>query len=222
MSVIATVEVPAEEFTLGPALATNPGIRVRIERVVPLGDAFLPYLWVSDDDLETVETSLREEADIESFEIIDEVADEVLVRVEWASELDGLLEALADSDGVILEATGGDDVWRFQLRFPTHEDLTAFYQQAAAADLHIDLQSVHNPGPPTNVGVGIDLSDTQRNTLVSALEAGYFDVPRRINLVELSERMGISDTAVSQRIRRGTKRLLETTLDGTDEDADDT
>lgn len=45
-----------------------------------------------------------------------------------------------------------------------------------------------------------------------ALERGYFDVPRQVNLTGLAEEMDVSDTAVSQRIRRGITGLLMATL----------
>lgn len=219
MSVIATVEVPAREFTLGAAVGSNPGIHVRVERVVPLGDTFLPYIWVSDDSVESIEASLRSEADIDSFRVVDEVNGEALVRVDWTEDVDGLLRGIAHSDGLILRAVGGDDTWRFQLRFPDHADLTDFYRECAERGFNLDLRSVHNPGPPTDVGIGLALSDTQRETLVHALEVGYFDVPRGVNLLGLAEEAGVSDTAMSQRLRRGIRTLLEDTLVEDDDDA---
>lgn len=218
MSVIATVEVPAREFALGAALGSNPGTGVRVERVVPLGDAVLPYVWVSDDAVEDLAASLRSEAAVESVRVVDEVNDEALVRVDWTADLDGLLGVIAHSDALILEAVGGDDAWRFQLRFPDHADLTEFYRQCTQREVHLDLRSVHNPGPPTDVSLGLVLSDVQRETLAHALEAGYFDVPRDTNLVELAAEADVSDTAMSQRLRRGIKTLLEATLveDGND------
>jgi len=70
---------------------------------------------------------------------------------------------------------------------------------------------VKNPlGSPE--GIESNLTETQRDTLLTALQAGYFDVPRRINLQDLAEQFGISDTALSQRLRRGLTELLTSTL----------
>lgn len=217
MSVIATVEVPAREFTLGAALGSDGGIRVRVERVVPLGNTFIPYFWASDDSVDHIEQRLSGEADIDSFRVVDRVDGEALVRVEWAENVDGLLDAVADADGSIIEAVGEGDTWRLQLRFPDHDDLTAFYRRCGEEGIRLDLRRVHNPGPPAKVGLGIDLSEPQREALVAALEEGYFDVPRGTNLVDLSERLGVSDTATSQRLRRGLERLLRATIDESDE-----
>lgn len=212
MTVIASIEVAAEDFTLGGALAANPGIEVRLERVIPIGSTFIPYFWAKDDSVEAIEQALAAEADIESFRVVDSVDSESLIRVEWEEDLDGLLDALAATDATILEAIGEAETWRFQLRFPDHESLTAFYRQCVDRGISLDVQSVHNPGIPESVEFGLDITDAQREALLMALERGYFDVPRQVNLTGLAEEMDVSDTAVSQRIRRGITGLLMATL----------
>jgi len=217
MSVIATVVVPAEDFALGAALSHNPGIRIELERVIPVGSTFIPYFWASDDSVEAIERTLSAEAAIESFNVVDTVDGDALVRVEWVEDVDGLLDALSDTGGTILEAVGEHDAWTFNLRFVDHDDLTAFYRECAPRGISLDLQSVHNPGLPTDVGLDLGITPTQRETLEIALHEGYFDVPQRINLTDLAARLGISDTATSQRIRRGVTALLTATLDDTEE-----
>ena len=221
MSVIATVEVPTETFILGDALCENPGIRVHLERIIPVGSTVIPYFWAANDDVDTIEAELQAESDIESFEIVDEADGEALVRVEWAEEIDGFLDVINDSGATIYEATGEANTWTFSLRFAEHDDLTEFYRECIDRGISLDLQTVHNPGLPEEMGLGLGVTDTQRETLIAAFDAGYFDVPRRINLTELADELGISDTAASQRIRRGVTALLVSTLakseTGTDE-----
>lgn len=221
MSVIATVEFPAEEFMLGEALVANPGIQVSLERVVPLESTFIPYFWAEDDSVEEIERALRTDADIESFEVVERVDNEALVRVEWTEDLDGFLDAMDATGGTILQGVGSADRWRVQLRFDDHESLTDFYRQCRDRGLTIDLQSVHNPGIPAQQGLGLGITETQRETLLAALERGYFDVPRQVNLTELAAEMGISDTAASQRIRRGITALLNSTLSEPDDESDE-
>lgn len=208
MSVIATIAVPAGDFTLGALLTRNPDIRIRLERVVPVGGSFIPYFWASDDGVDAIEASLESAADIESFRIVDRVDDDALVRIEWAEEVDGLLEALGDTGGTVLDGVGESNRWRFQVRFDAHDALTAFFRRCVDRGITIDLERVHNPGPPRVHNVPVDLTDSQRVTLELALERGYFEVPRRVDLGDLAEELGISDSAVSQRIRRGVSKVL--------------
>ncbi|MFB6164847.1 MAG: helix-turn-helix domain-containing protein [Haloarculaceae archaeon] len=216
MSVIATVIVPAADFALGRALVIDPDIRIRIERTIPVGDTVIPYLWISDHDVSLAVEALEADPHVESARIVDRVDGESLVKIEWTGEIDGLLTVLADSDGVMLQADGQSDAWTFQLRFPTHQTLATFFRTCRDRGIGVDLQRVHNPGVPEELGMHFSLTDTQRETLQTALATGYFDVPRETTLVELAERLGVSDSAVSQRLRRGIATLVAATLDERD------
>lgn len=44
--------------------------------------------------------------------------------------------------------------------------------------------------------------------VLTAAEAGYFEVPREVSLAELADREGISDVTASERLRRGIGRLV--------------
>ncbi|MFC5972047.1 helix-turn-helix domain-containing protein [Halomarina salina] len=217
MSVIASIEIAAEDFSFGGALAADTGLRIRLERVVPMGSTFIPYFWVEDGSIEHIERSLESDGAIESVDVVDSLNGESLVRVRWEEDLDGLLDAMVETGAVILEGTGEEGRWTFQFRFPDHDALTDFYRQCIDRNIPLDLQSVHNPGLPESMGLGLGVTDAQREALLLALDRGYFDVPRRINLTDLSSEMGISDTAVSQRIRRGITSILAATLPEADE-----
>jgi predicted DNA binding protein len=49
-----------------------------------------------------------------------------------------------------------------------------------------------------------------------AFERGHFPVPRETSLADLGEEIGVSDTAVSERLRRGIATLLSTTIEKPD------
>ncbi len=75
-------------------------------------------------------------------------------------------------------------------------------------------QLVDAPTPPDNQGQG-PLTDTEREALLSAYEAGYFDVPRNVRLEDLSQEMGKSIGALSTLIRRAVLELVEAYAEGT-------
>ena len=212
MSVIATVSIRAEDFTLDTTLSSTSSTQVRLERVVPVGESFIPYLWASNEAVDDLEVELEQDPDVASFDVVDCAGEQVLVRIEWAEAVDGFLNVLSRTDATILEGNGEADRWWFQIRFADHDRLTAFYQRCAEKDIGLDLESLHNPRTPRDPGVDLDLTETQRTTLLFALERGYFEVPRRTNVVELADELGISDSAVSQRLRRATERLLSAVL----------
>jgi predicted DNA binding protein len=53
------------------------------------------------------------------------------------------------------------------------------------------------------------LTDKQELVLWHALKAGFFEYPRKINSIELSKRLGIVPSTLSEITRRGFRRLLE-------------
>lgn len=53
------------------------------------------------------------------------------------------------------------------------------------------------------------LTERQEAALWLALEAGFFDHPKRINIVELSRKLNVSPSTLSEILKRGIRRLLE-------------
>ncbi|MEM4781601.1 MAG: helix-turn-helix domain-containing protein [Halalkalicoccus sp.] len=217
MSVIANITIQTADFPLGRAFRSQPDLTVHLERAIPLGERIIPYIRVSNESLEEIKAGLSEVVEAESITVVDEIGDEALVRMEWPESTNGILGGVIDAGGVLLEAYGRGETWHLELRFDTHRDLTAFYRYCADHDIRISLDSVHNPGIPNHLGLDFTLTETQRETLLMALERGYFDVPRQVTLRDLGEELGISDAAVSQRLRRGLATVIEASVPEHDE-----
>lgn len=207
MSVVAHVDVPAEAFVLGRALRAEPGVSIRLERVIPTGLGPIPYIWVADEHVEALDAALRDDSTVASFEAVDSVDGETLIRVKWVGLPTDFLTTLTESDARVYETVGEGDTWRFSLRFPDHETLTAFYRRCLDRNIEVDPRSVDS-SDATDSDLGLEITEAQRETLETALASGYFDVPRRVNLTELARELGISDTATSERLRRGVSTVL--------------
>lgn len=53
------------------------------------------------------------------------------------------------------------------------------------------------------------LTEKQERVLWFALRMGYFEYPRKINSIELSKKLGIAPSTLSEIVRRGMRRLVE-------------
>jgi len=215
--VIAEFSVPETDFTLGKLFDVRAEITVRLESIVPTGEEIIPYFWVPSDAASAVESALREDDLTEHVEIVDELDEETLFQVDWSSEVNGLLEELLGSQAVVLEAEGRDGIWSLQVRFPDYDALSEFYRRCREKGIELDPGEVHNPIQTDGDDHG--LTPEQRETLLTALEGGYYSVPREMTLAELGEELDISDTAASQRLRRGLSSLLTASLRDGEEDA---
>lgn len=210
MAIIADITVPADAFALGRVLEAVPEAAIELERIVPLQEAIIPLFWVSGTDPEALEATIRQEPKVETVEQLTTTDDKTLFEVQWHSEIDGMVRALIDTRAKILEATGTAETWNFRLRFSAHEDLSTFNMTLTEADIPVTLRHIYNPSPPAAEASG--LSTDHRETLLNAHQHGYFKVPRRTTLTELADTEGISDSALSQRLRRGLDTLIEQTL----------
>ncbi len=56
---------------------------------------------------------------------------------------------------------------------------------------------------------GVPMTAQERDALQTAVERGYFDVPRRITTVELAEEVGVTDQELSKLLRRATVKLAK-------------
>lgn len=210
MVVIVEFAVPSRAFKFGTMLSLGPDTEVNVEQLVPVGDNVMPFSWVSG-DIEGFEEGL-EEAEIPYAVVVeDDGRDRRLYRLEWDAGDDELIQAILGSDGAVLSALGTRDEWSFQVRFEGRERLSEFHRRCEDSEVPLSVVRIYNP---------IDISGklrsgmtaTQMETLLDAFEAGYFKVPRETTLVELSEKYGISDQAVSERLRRGIGELVESGL----------
>ncbi|RQG98476.1 helix-turn-helix domain-containing protein [Natrarchaeobius oligotrophus] len=221
MSVIATVAIPAAEFPLGSLLEPDTNATVTVETTVPTSEDVIPYLWIPDDGADEILERLEAEPSVTSVSVVDAMDDHVLVKIGWKQQINGVLESVEQSDAIVTSAAGTHDRWTFRLRFPSYEDLSTFYTDCLERDVSIELIQLHEAiSPDSELRFG--LTAAQRKLIVAAYEAGYFDVPRRTTLVELGERLDVSDSAVSQRLRRGLATLINSTIvvgTGTDDSA---
>lgn len=157
---------------------------------------------------------VRGDPDVARLWVIERHGDTLLARAEWDRQPPGddLLATLVATEATCLDAVGTEDGWHLTLRFHRHERLTACYRRCTTDGTDLTVRSVCRAARPREEYLSSVLTRTQHETLQVALEAGYFAVPRGTTLGELAERLGVSDTAVSQRLRRGLGALLAESL----------
>jgi predicted DNA binding protein len=215
VSVVATFDVRATDFELGDAVTRGLGVCASFEPVVPLGRPVAAYLRSSDCAARDLAAVLRAVDGVASVRAVGTEGGQALVRFEMADDADGPLGALSGSDAAVLAGRGDPDTWTFRLRFVDRDDLSDFYHAVVDTGIPLSLANVQNRAARVDGGSGLDLTETQRETLEVALEEGYFEIPRGITLAALADELGVSDTAVSQRLRRGLRALLVSTLSTT-------
>lgn len=215
MSVVAEFMVPADSFAFGAAMRTEPPMKVELERIVPSESGSIPYIWVSSGDFDAFETTAKEADGVSGLRLLDEVEDRRLYRVGWEPAAADLLAAIEHAEGSILQASGAN-TWTIQLRFPTHDHLGRFYTFVAEHGLGLNIDNVQVLAEGSGNGQDFDLTMEQREALTLAVRRGFYQVPRGSTLAALAEELGVSNQATSERIRRGSNRILRSVLLGTE------
>lgn len=206
MATVMEFRSPADEFPLGTVFENLPEVTVELERLIPHETRIIPYFWVRGAKASDIESSFEAHAGIEDIELIDEVDDEYLMRAEWEGQYFGILNALAESDIVVLSGIGTKEGWHFEVRGEDRETISEFRELCQKQDIPIEITAVHALLPIQ--GDSYELTETQREALVLAYERGYFDSPRETSLEELAAELDITQQSLSSRLRRGHRRLI--------------
>ena len=207
MSVILEFSIPGQKFTLGEVLAGPPSMHCELERIVPTGDMMMPFVWVTGDDHEGFAKNVREHDSVRELHVLDTIGESGLYRIEWAAEPTDLIEGIARTDAVLLQA-GGNETWEFRLRFPDHDGLSGFHNYVIERGIPCHSERTYTLTETSESGYRFDLSQEQREALLLALRRGYFATPSEVTLDELADELNISRQALSDRIRRGNEQVL--------------
>ncbi|GAB3677545.1 helix-turn-helix domain-containing protein [Halopiger thermotolerans] len=211
MATEATFTVPADEFPLGTVFERLPEVTVELERIIPARDVVVPYFWVRGTAVDDIETAFADHPGVVDIQLVDSVADEYLLRVEWALEYDGVLSTLTETKVPLVKAVGTNRQWTFDVRGDDRSDIAAFQERCRELDIPITLTKLHAL-TPIETETERALTDPQLEALVLAHDRGYFNTPRDVTMAELGDELGISQQAVASRLRRGIDQILESTL----------
>jgi predicted DNA binding protein len=211
MSVLTAFTVPGKDFLLKWTLETAPEMHIEIERVAVEDDDVTPYFWAANGDFETFDTALDDDPTVADTIVLEDHGDQRLYQVTWRENAKGIVYAVSEADATILEATSEEHSWAVELLFPDEESLSNFQDYAATHDLSFELRWLHDSAHPKALGQ-YEVTDEQREALVTAYREGYFEVPGEVSLGELAEELDISKNAASARLHRGYSNLVENTL----------
>lgn len=220
MSVIGEFTVPASALAMHQTLGATPEMTVEIERVVAHQSGTLtPYFWVRGGDREQFDAVIAEDPSVTDVTRIDDLEDGALYRATWPPDVHSIGQAYLQTGATILEATGRHEKWELRLRFDSHADVSAFHEYCSDHDIAYELERIYNPTTPKSGGQ-FGVTPKQREALVAAREAGYYDIPQGATMADVAGTIGITQQALSKRLRRGHGNLVGNVLTVEERDAE--
>jgi predicted DNA binding protein len=211
MSVIVEFRVSSGDFELGQILSVEGNSTVELERLVPLGEATVPLFWVHNSSRESFVENVQRHPSVDEAHVVDVFDDRTLFTLKWDAEQDRLIRALRANDGQVSSAVGTSSSWKMEVRFPSHEALSAFSTAAAEEGMGLEVIRVYNTSEP-DVQPWYGLTEPQFEALTLAIQRGYYDIPRGCTTQEIADELGISGQAVTERLRRAIVALVSYTL----------
>lgn len=214
MSVIAIFTISSESFPLGKCIRNQLTAEIEIERIAPIRKETFPFIFVWDHtNFEKLEATAREIHEIELITELETFENGKLYKISWRDGHCPLISEIIDNDGTILSAKGDSKTWEFELRFPEHMNASQFFRDVSGeGNVNIKLKSlVKEVNFESTEGTSM-LTRKQERALKTAVEMGYFSVPREAHLDDVAETLGISSSAASSLLRRGCSRVFEDQL----------
>lgn len=169
--------------------------------------------WVDSDDFGAFDRGIESDPSVTNPVVHTEIDDRRLYRfdlTENAEETD-LMPLLMEIGGVQRHLIRTDNGWLNRTQFPDREAFERVHRFCRDNDISFTFHRVWEERDR----YGDDpfyLTEAQREVLTAAVESGYLNIPRQCSLAELGAEIGISQSAASERFRRGTKNLIQETL----------
>lgn len=211
MAVIAHLRIPGDSFELGRILELEDSGTIELENMVPLGEKAVPFISVSEQVRESFEQNVGNHPSVDRIVEVTRHDGERLYSLDWDVGRDVFFQGIIDRQGQLLSATGTHNTWEFEIRFSTHKALSEFQKYCSNAHIPLEVGRIYNPVRP-GTGMWYGVTEAQRETLMRAVEGGYYSIPRRMSTQDLADIIGISDQAVTERLRRAIETLTENTL----------
>jgi len=216
VSTIAGVTIPAESFVLCEPLQ-GPEFRAEIVPSVSLIEDDPSILaWTTCDEFERMDDAIRacsSVGDVELLAAFDQ-ASEWLYRFEWTPQEPTALPLLAAPDAAVLGARARED-WTVRMLFGAREDLSDGYEACREAGVDAEIDWIQTVEESDRLG-RFCVTPCQLRALEAAYRRGYYEIPRGVTLEELSDELGVSHQALSERFCRAHRSLIQAVLSGVD------
>jgi len=212
MGTIIDATVSADQFALQKTFDRMPETEFETAPIVANdGEYALPFVWASGPDMEGLHETLQDDPSTSDVTRLVEQDEKSLYRIRWQTRIRLIVHILELEHGRLLNACGQNGQWNLRVLFPSHDSVSEIYE--ICQDYGIDLKIHQVKGIAQSIDrSGSDLTDKQQEALSAAIDSEYYHIPRERSLEELAADLDISHQALSERLRRGHRTLIEQTL----------
>jgi predicted DNA binding protein len=220
MVTIVDAMVPSEQFALAETVADVPEGEFKMVPIVAHQPKHvLPFVWAWSPHPDELYEAMQLDSSTKSVERFSQGESHDLYYIEWQPDVRHVISGIVEEFCSLLGTRCRNGWWKFRLLFMNHEAVSETYEFCREHGLDLAIRRVYGVNDVSDFvdNGGASLSEEQHEALTSAFETGYYGVPRGMTLQELSNEIGVSHQALSERLRRGHKTLISNTLCDTPE-----
>lgn len=209
---IAEVTLVHPELVLTPTIQAVPEVTTELEyqTIAAPGEYYL-FFKAYGGGFDEFEVALADDPTVSEPTVVIDGGDFRVYRMRLTSAERLVLPKAASLGIRVLHATSGRGGWIAALEAPEIDHLRAFREVCLDHDVAFTVDRLYHAGDEP-AGDQFGLTPLQTETLVAAFELGYFETPRAASVEDLADALGVSSSAVSDRLRRALGTLVEQTL----------
>lgn len=204
------------ELILTDAIEGTPKVTACPQQIVDDGTSSFLVIEAVGETLDQFETALEADSTVCDHLVLDWTETNRVYRIEVADSAVRVTPSLVRAGGRALDMKGTDGQWQVQAQFRSRSALSRFRTECSERDITFRLDRLYWTTGEANADA-CGLTADQQVALETAHREGYFDVPRGISQAELADKLDISPSAMSQRIRRGMDQVIGSELGLSDE-----
>ncbi|EMA48225.1 helix-turn-helix domain-containing protein [Halococcus salifodinae] len=211
MSVIAVADIGHPDMSLDPTIRECPDTTIRVVHHSGTDPETAIFFYIVENPGKEFEQQLDEDHTVVEWELVAGLEPTRVYRIRHPPETKLISPKTSELSGLMRRAITNVRGWTVRLQFPDRDALAALAEYCDTENISFTLQKMFRQdewdgGEPTG------LTEAQREALMTAYENGYFEEPREARLADIADELDLSPTAIGGRIRRGTAKLVETTL----------
>ncbi|MFC4439736.1 MULTISPECIES: helix-turn-helix domain-containing protein [Natrialbaceae] len=211
MGFVLEASLSHEDLVLLPTIEAVSDVTIKYEYTVSSGENSFLFVSVFGNEYESIEEAFDADHTVADSTQIAVFPNRAIYRVTMASALDPHPTQYPEEGLFVFKLTSGEQGWVVRIYLPNRDALAAFREGCQDRDVSFRVRQLQESGSLDDATYF--LTEQQHEILLLAYYAGYYDIPRRVSQGDLAEQLGISTSAVSQRLRRAVAELITATLE---------
>lgn len=191
---------------IGDASRATPDATLHVTETIAADEGDVTVLSVAGTNREHAVAAIRDHERVERVDVVERLGSETALRVNGRQPP---FVAAARRVGVPIGSTVVVTDGKAVLEITDKRDrLTAFGRRLTTEGVTVGIEAIKTDEENRM------LTDAQRDLVLAAVDAGYYDTPRRCTLTELAAKRGIAKSTCSETLHRAEGQVLRRFVEG--------